>query len=278
MGRTIGTIVIPAYNCAATLDRALASVFAAIEFHRRERGPGDFAVAVVDDGSTDDTAVLARAWADRHPDLALLGLPRNAGPGAARNAGARAAVGDYLFYLDGDDEFLPQHLAVCAAGLDGVAEAGFVKTGLAIAAPGTLHPAWRDSIANSVVINLAVRRACHDFIEGFFDDPPFRALHAEDALYCGLLMAFFTQLRHPAVTVRHYHYPGNAFDRQRAKFEADPAQGVDSMTPAERAAYPGVAALYEVRRQRLVAKKARPWQGPPFNAGGPRTMLIEEGG
>ncbi|MBI4966788.1 MAG: glycosyltransferase family 2 protein [Rhodospirillales bacterium] len=277
MARTLGTIVIPAYNCAATLVRALTSVFAAIARYRDARGSGDFAIAVVDDGSTDATAAIARDWAARHPDLALLSLPGNFGPGAARNAGARAAIGEYLFYLDGDDEFLPDHLLECADGLDRLAEAGFVKTGVAIDAPGALHPAWRESIANSIVINLAVRRACHEFIEGFFDEPPFRALHAEDALYSGLLMTFFTQLRRPKVTVRHYRFPGNAFDRQRAKFEADPAQAIDSMTPAERAAYPEVTALYEARRQRLVAKMALPWSGPPFNEAGPRTILIQEG-
>jgi glycosyltransferase involved in cell wall biosynthesis len=59
-------------------------------------------VIVVDDGSTDRTAAVARGF-----DNALLIRQSNCGLAAARNRGLRAATGDYLIFLDADDRLLP---------------------------------------------------------------------------------------------------------------------------------------------------------------------------
>lgn len=64
-------------------------------------------VIVVDDGSTDGTP----AWlAEAHPDVRVL-VQKNLGASFARNAGIRAASGDYIAFLDSDDEWLPEKLA-----------------------------------------------------------------------------------------------------------------------------------------------------------------------
>jgi len=97
MSRTI-TAVIPAYNAGRYLARALASV------HAQMRPPDQ--VIVVDDGSTDDTAEIAAA--DGRAELIR---QNNAGASVARNAGIRAADGDWIAFLDADDEWLPDHLA-----------------------------------------------------------------------------------------------------------------------------------------------------------------------
>jgi GT2 family glycosyltransferase len=93
------SIVIPLYNKAAYVQRALQSI-AAQTF-------SDFEVIVVDDGSTDDGASVVRNYSGL--TLQLISQP-NAGPGAARNRGISEARGELIAFLDADDEWLPTYL------------------------------------------------------------------------------------------------------------------------------------------------------------------------
>jgi glycosyltransferase involved in cell wall biosynthesis len=92
------SVVVPTFNRAALLPRALASV-------RAQTRPAD-EVLVVDDGSTDGTAVLLR---ERFPELGYL-AQHNGGAAAARNAGIAATGGRWVAFLDSDDQWLPQKL------------------------------------------------------------------------------------------------------------------------------------------------------------------------
>jgi hypothetical protein len=100
------SIVVPAWNRAALIGETLRSI--------ASDGSIDFEVVVVDDGSSDDTAAVAARV------MAEAGLPgrilrqANAGPGAARNAGARHACGRWLAFLDSDDRWLPWTLPLLA--------------------------------------------------------------------------------------------------------------------------------------------------------------------
>jgi hypothetical protein len=91
------TVVIPAYNAAATIERALRSAL--------NQDPAPDAVIVANDGSTDATATIAH-------DLGatVLDLPRANGSVARNRAAARAEDG-LLFFLDADDEWLPMKIA-----------------------------------------------------------------------------------------------------------------------------------------------------------------------
>ncbi len=89
------SIVIPAYAAAATLGGAVTG--ALTQTHP------DIEVVVVDDGSPDDTAAVARAYGDR----IRLVEKSNGGCASARNAGAAAATGEFLAFCDSDDELLP---------------------------------------------------------------------------------------------------------------------------------------------------------------------------
>ena len=106
------SVVIPAYNSAATLARAIESV-------RAQSWPAH-EIIVVDDGSTDATADVARQFGE---DVRLIRQP-NSGVSAARNAGAAAASGDWLAFLDADDWYAPERIRLHAewiaedAGLD----------------------------------------------------------------------------------------------------------------------------------------------------------------
>lgn len=101
------TVVTPAYNASPYVADALRSVLG--QTHH------DLRLVVVDDGSTDDTASVASAFADSR--LSLIRQP-NAGVAAARNRGMAAAEGDALLFLDADDWLAPAALATLAATLD----------------------------------------------------------------------------------------------------------------------------------------------------------------
>lgn len=95
------SVVVPVYNRAELLGRAIRSVFA--------QTFSDFELIVVDDGSTDN---LARALEQcRDPRRRLLRHDRNRGVAAARNSGVHDARGAYVAFLDSDDEWLPEMLA-----------------------------------------------------------------------------------------------------------------------------------------------------------------------
>jgi cellulose synthase/poly-beta-1,6-N-acetylglucosamine synthase-like glycosyltransferase len=93
------TVIVPAYNAAATLPETL-SALAAQTFDKAL-----LEVIVVDDGSTDATAAVAAAHGAR------VIRQENRGPAAARNAGATAATGDILVFTDADCTPLPDFVA-----------------------------------------------------------------------------------------------------------------------------------------------------------------------
>lgn len=85
------SVIIPVYNRAHFLEPAIASV--------REQQWPNVELIIIDDGSSDGSAELARQLAPE----ALLIERENGGPGAARNSGLAVATGDYIAFLDVDD-------------------------------------------------------------------------------------------------------------------------------------------------------------------------------
>lgn len=97
-------IVMPVYNRAGVVGRAVASVLAQ-DFPY-------FELIVVDDGSTDGTAAAVEAFAD--PRVRLIRRATNVGGNAARNLGITAAAAPLVAFLDSDDAFLPHKLRYLA--------------------------------------------------------------------------------------------------------------------------------------------------------------------
>lgn len=96
------TVVIPTYNRAALLEKAIASVLA----QTVQLG----AIVVVDDGSTDDSRERVLALAAQDPRI-VLQAQSNAGANAARNAGIASATTALIAFLDSDDRWAPEKVA-----------------------------------------------------------------------------------------------------------------------------------------------------------------------
>jgi len=99
------SIVIPMRNSAATIGPCLEAA-CAVDYPR-------FEVVVVDDGSTDNSADLARKF-----DVRLQELPENGGAGKARNTGVQAARGEFIFFTDSDCVVPPDILHRAAAAIE----------------------------------------------------------------------------------------------------------------------------------------------------------------
>jgi glycosyltransferase involved in cell wall biosynthesis len=105
------SVVIPCYQQAEYLAEAVESVIG--------QTYADWEIVIVDDGSPDDTARVAKELIAQNPDrrIRLVRQP-NAGLAAARNAGIGASAGRYLLPLDADDVLMPAMLARTVALLD----------------------------------------------------------------------------------------------------------------------------------------------------------------
>jgi tetratricopeptide (TPR) repeat protein len=239
------SIIVTACNNAATIATALRSVEEALAFFHVEEPGAEVAteVVIVDDGSTDDTVAQVQAVAAGRDDWKLVQHPGPSSGARARNTGVRQAQGEVLFFLDGDDCFLPPHLAVSWRALT-CRDFDYVKTGVRLADPAPAD--WKKRIEHTLIINLAIRRAAHEALGGFpdlllcrYDSEQlcheldiFRK--CEDVLYNWLAER---QLRGGWVaqeTVEYRRHPGNAYDRQYERFCRPFAETSEDLPAEER--------------------------------------------
>jgi hypothetical protein len=110
------SVVIPVFNRAAMLRQAVASVAA--------QTYSSWEIVIVDDGSTDDTPASIGELEVGDPRRIRSLRQENAGPGAAREAGRRAARGEFLQFLDSDDLLLPRKFELQVASLRSEPAAG----------------------------------------------------------------------------------------------------------------------------------------------------------
>src|SRR5215217_3734904 len=96
------SVIVPAYNAAGYLERALASALA--------QTMPDLEVIVVDDASSDTTFEVACKIAARASRVRVLRNERNSGENASRNRAISTARGEWIALLDADDEWLPERL------------------------------------------------------------------------------------------------------------------------------------------------------------------------
>lgn len=90
------SFIIPVYNRENTLQRAIESIL--------QSNFEDFEVILVDDCSTDKSLDLCKGYQKKDPRFKVIPLEVNKGPGHARNCGIKIAVGEWLYFVDSDDE------------------------------------------------------------------------------------------------------------------------------------------------------------------------------
>jgi glycosyltransferase involved in cell wall biosynthesis len=170
------SVIIPVFNGAATIGPAIDSVLA-------QTNPPEFEIVVINDGSTDSTcSVLAQYESHIH----LLNQS-NRGLAAARNAGARIAHGRHLAFLDADDIWLSDKLALTITSLESTTDAVLAYSDV-IAVDSQSHPLaltlipaqyafapsmadllrnWWPILPSTVVVRRSGFEACGGFCEEF---------------------------------------------------------------------------------------------------------------
>jgi glycosyltransferase involved in cell wall biosynthesis len=163
------SVVMPARDAAATIGEQLDALAA-------QSFDGGWEVIVVDDGSNDDTAQIAREFEDRLPFLTVLSSAKSLGVSPARNKGTRAARGGMIAYCDADDVVSSRWLAglVSALGDNALATGPVDNSRLN---PPRVHcwrppqqrvwGPWNGYLPPVIGANMAVRRDMFDLIGGF---------------------------------------------------------------------------------------------------------------
>jgi GT2 family glycosyltransferase len=139
------SVIIPVYNSAETLQKAIESVL--------EQTWPAHEVIVVDDGSTDSSLQVANGFASKVRVI----HQSNAGVAAARNLGAESATGDWLAFLDADDWYYPDRLRWHAEWIGRDAGLDFLtgdyeyrrEDGSLISTSMGLHPSGREMLAKA---------------------------------------------------------------------------------------------------------------------------------
>jgi glycosyltransferase involved in cell wall biosynthesis len=198
------SIIIPCYNGAATLARALQSC---------RIQPAAAQIVVVDDGSTDASAEIVAHYGRLDPRIGLLRMPYNGGAARARNWGALHASQDLLAFLDADDEYLPGALAAASAFLTHNPTEVSVRLDvdyIGFPAELTAHPDFAlhaMTLSNTVPSSLIIRRTAYAALGGFPMDDAFRRIGGEDGAFSWALREIFGNRRlEDTKRVRmHYH-------------------------------------------------------------------------
>jgi glycosyltransferase involved in cell wall biosynthesis len=156
-------VVCPTYNRSSAIRPTIESVLA--------QTVEDWRLLVVSDGSTDDTDEVVRGYDD--PRISLIHCERHGHPGGPRNIGLAAAEAPYIAYLDHDDRWRPNHLAVLLDRFDQGAR--LVVTG-SIGVDGAGAEVYRSDLFNSVWHpDLQLLRAMYEpsrvgHVRGLVDD------------------------------------------------------------------------------------------------------------
>jgi len=117
------SVILPSFNRAHLLPRALESL--------EQQTFLDFEAIIIDDGSRDNTREVAEEFINRDKRIHYHYTP-NRGLAGARNLGIEKSRGEYITFLDSDDEYLPEHLALRAEVLKAHPEIDLLHGGVEI--------------------------------------------------------------------------------------------------------------------------------------------------
>ncbi|SPJ25546.1 glycosyltransferase family 2 protein [Palleronia abyssalis] len=213
------SVVIPAYNRATLLRRAIASVVV--------QDFSDFELLVIDDASTEDLQAVVAEFDDSR--LRYIRQPQNGGVAAARNRGIVAARAPLVAFLDSDDEWLAGKLSAQVAAMDDAPRrVGLIHTGLiergsdgaeTIFEPTVSGNVWTTILHRNTVhygtSSVIIRRRVIDTTGGFDETLP--AIEDWDLW---IRIAQFFEFRHLPQPLMIYHdesLPAGSSDSKRSR-------------------------------------------------------------
>lgn len=103
MKNELVSIIVPVYNGASVVGRAIESVL--------RQNYSNIELIIIDDGSTDDTKRICDKYAERYSYIRVFSIP-NGGVSNARNYGISVSHGEYIAFLDADDELVPEFISI----------------------------------------------------------------------------------------------------------------------------------------------------------------------
>lgn len=96
------SVIIPFFNAEKTIEKSLISI-------KNQTWKGDFEIILVNDGSTDSSEEIIRQYKSKKTNQNIIILRQeNGGVSKARNAGLKIATGEFIAFLDADDEWMPE--------------------------------------------------------------------------------------------------------------------------------------------------------------------------
>jgi glycosyltransferase involved in cell wall biosynthesis len=206
------SIIIPVYNVEPYIERCLLSVL--------NQTYENIEIILVDDCGQDNSMSVARQITEDHPNghkIRFLKNECNKGPSVARNKGIKSAIGEYIYFLDSDDEITLN----CIETLFKESEGFDLVIGGAISGSGTIffnnqrntfenedvRNAYFSGLINSMTCNKLVSRK---FIlsNNLFLDPDPENLH-EDFLWCFFVLMACRKMKIIETTTYIYHIREN---------------------------------------------------------------------
>lgn len=198
------SIVIPTYNRAELLKKAVRSLLS--QSHQ------NIEIVIVDDCSTDHTSIVVEEMTDSR--ILYVKHPVNKGGAAARNTGIARATGDYIGFLDSDDQWLPEKLEKQLQVFRKNTDIGVVYTGLRVVneskATRDMTPMFKGDILPKLIqfncidttSSILVKKEFMNKVEGF--DPSFPSCQDWD-LYLRLAqITHFDYVSEPLVLFFHH--------------------------------------------------------------------------
>lgn len=167
---TLISIVVPTYNYARYLHRALDSILG--------QWADDLELIIVDDGSTDDTAQIVQQYVSTFTSVRYV-YQTNAGPAAARNHGINLAQGRFILPVDSDDELIIGAIAVLRAMVQATPRAQVI-----VGAHVSVYPDGRERTRLPMPVPALAPRAitCRYLLEKRISFAPSSTLISRDLL------------------------------------------------------------------------------------------------
>jgi glycosyltransferase involved in cell wall biosynthesis len=181
------SIIMPCYNCASTLLRAVQSVVNQSDWHE---------LIMLNDASTDNTFEIMQNLAQQDQRIKIHSFSQNLGAAQIRNIGAAYASGNVLGFLDADDEHVIGAYSLADEFLNALPQCAALRFGTFFAGfpQEFANPMYHEKIItllNTFIPNLFIYKSVFNLLGGFPVHPIFRVKGGEDGVLSYLLQQFF---------------------------------------------------------------------------------------